>query len=906
MGLFSLLVVGGIFYGLTKLFSGDSGSSPDKKIDKNLEKYLKLVEKDLPQYKYYLTPAKREEVADGLIAYGNTALNFDCNKYRKQTLAVLKIVNDIWVKEKAKEYSLFFDNILDHSLDNQQRYAILREEDYHLVVAGAGAGKTLTIVGKVAFLCQKKGIKPEEILLISFTKKAAKEMTERLTKQLRTPVNAYTFHKLGLEIISKDKEVSPNIADENTLEKIINQYYRDATESTGKTASKLLYFLAYYLYIPADKQKFKSFGEFIEAERGTDLETLKSKYEKETGLPNKHSIYGERMKSQEEVMIANFLFLNGVKYEYERPYPHTPFSYRPDFYLPDYDIYLEHFGINKDGKCTWLPKIEAEKYEEKIYSKRQTHKNNGTKLIETYSYYQQEGILLDKLKEILQENGVKFNPISKKKVLKEIFMRDDRGLIEFNNLIVSFINLFKAQGYTFKDLDSFKNKLQENAYLNERTNLFLEIAKDIYKQYELALKKDNAIDFPDMISKATYIIKNGEYKFPYKYVIIDEYQDIGQDRYRLVKAILDNTKAKLICIGDDWQSIYRFAGSDISLFTSFDKYWGDTGYISRIEKTYRNSQDLINICGKFIMRNPAQIKKELISDKKLESPIKSVIYDQNNRIECLEKILDSIYDKFGKSTVFLLGRNNYDIEFLREAEDSNFDVRKTSSEVHIKYKKHPELDITFITAHKSKGLEADNVIIINCKNDYLGFPNKIADDPILQLLLSETDFYMYAEERRLMYVALTRTKNYTYLLMPAKNPSEFIMELNKIIYNPLNNLKTSITSTYTERKEVNTSETKKETYNCPRCKTGKLVKRIKNNEEFYGCSNYPKCNYTCKNPSKYTCPLCGGIMVLREGKFGKFYGCSNYPRCKHTFDLNPNKKKYNSYTRRRYYRKRFY
>ena len=898
MGLFSALIIGGVVYGiLTQLFSKILKRDPFLKNDSNFQQYSKYLRSRLEIPNHYLTYTERQVMVKKLMEEATSSLQIDCTKYQEQTLSILDELNNHFIEKEAQENSAFFDNIMGHSLDQQQREAILRDEASHLIVAGAGTGKTLTIVGKVAYLCAKKNISPKEILLISFTNKAAEEMSARLTKHLGQPIHAYTFHKLGLEIIRKHSSVAPNIADDNLLEGIINRYYEQALSSLVNVANKLLTFLAYYLYIPVDKRKFRTLGEYIEAERGTDLETLKSKYERRKGLPEKLSISGERMKSQEEVMIANFLFLNGVKYEYERPYPYTTtFSYRPDFYLPDYDIYLEHFGIDKQGQCPWLPNIEAQKYIQAMEQKRQTHKQYRTKLIETYSYYQGDGVLLDKLRDLLLTNGVILRSIAKKEVLKEIFMREDRGLKEFNSLLSSFIHLFKAQGYTSKDFSQLETKVPENTYLKDRCKLFFSIVGSICEEYDSSLESKRSVDFSDMIAKATNIINKGAESLPYKYIIIDEYQDIGTDRYRLIKAILNATHAKLICIGDDWQSIYRFTGSDVGLFTAFERYWGQ-GYISRIEKTYRNSQQIIDICGNFIMRNPAQIKKKLISDKVAIDPIRRVYYERGNQQTGLEQILDDIFEKFGESTVFLLGRNNYDIDFIDQSELSNLIVMKTSSGIKVKYCKCPELKISFLTAHKAKGLEADNVVIINCKNGYLGFPNKVADDPILQLLLSTEDSYRYAEERRLMYVALTRTKNFTYLLVPRQDFSEFVMELNSM----------GVVEVASTKMEPGTGAAE-QTLPCPKCKTGSLLKREGKNRTFYGCSNYPQCDYTCKNPSQYICSRCGGIMVSRKNRKdgSTFYGCSNWPLCKNTLNSESKENASRYYQKRSYTRKRYY
>jgi DNA helicase-4 len=179
--------------------------------------------------------------------------------------------------------------------------------------------------------------------------------------------------------------------------------------------------------------------------------------------------------------------------------------------------------------------------------------------------------------------------------------------------------------------------------------------------------------------------------------------------------------------------------------------------------------------------------------------------------------------------------------------------------------------MTFVSAHKSKGLEATNVIIINGENATLGFPNKMADDFVLSFVLTKADSYEFAEERRLFYVALTRTKNRTYILAPDKNPSIFVKELIKNYGVPLIklDLKNSIDNAPP----------------CPKCLVGHLVERSmkKGGRSFVGCSNFPKCDYTLKDlnvlKEPKRCSVCGGYMVKRRGKYGYFYGCSNYPLC---------------------------
>jgi DNA helicase-4 len=649
-------------------------------------------------------------------------------------------------------------------------------------------------------------------------------------------------------------------------------------------------YFTYFIEVPDNIENYSSLGEYYESERNADLETLKSKYDRERYISEKSTenaqnlktLNNEFVKSKEETIIANFLFLNGIKYEYEKKYPFESDnleykSYCPDFYLTDYDIYLEHFGVTKDFKLPWLSPVEEEKYLDGIKWKRNIHAKHNTKLLETYSYYNSEGILLDKLTEILTVNGVKFQPRNFTDVFKTVYAtKSNKYFSEFIKLCCTFITLFKSNNYKLEQINSIKEEYFSKSFndvIEERTNLFVEIIKIILSEYQNYLKSNNAIDFSDMINEAAEKVENGCKIKDYKYVIVDEYQDISKSRFNFLKAIVDRTNAKFFCVGDDWQSIYRFAGSDIALFTSFEKYFGPTK-ILKIEKTYRNSQQLIDVASEFIMRNPMQLSKNLRSDKKLNYPLVFWGYFNDPKY-VLQSAINKIVEDFGtESSILLLGRTNYDIEIVKKTElfSTIFDNRKEI----LKYKQFPNLKIEFLSVHKSKGLEADNVILLNFRNDKLGFPNQIADDKVLDLVLTNSEDYRFAEERRLFYVAITRTKNRTFVLTDIKNPSIFFKEF----------VESESVCFVSIPKEVDNSKQTK----CPRCQTGNLIKVEHDGKSFIGCSNYPRCRYTLKdsnilhNPQK--CPLCGGFQVKRKSKNGYwFIGCTNYPYCEYTKPL---------------------
>lgn len=328
--------------------------------------------------------------------------------------------NAQFIQNESIRYDSLFSNIDGKSLDEQQRTAVITDEDRILVLAGAGSGKTLTIAAKVKYLCEVKNVHPNEILLISFTKKSAQEMTERIQEKLSIPCEATTFHKLGLEIIKTADGRRPDVTDENALAKFIHDFFENQIVNHPDMVKALTEYFAYFLEIPDNMEQYDSLGELYEEEKNADLETLKSKYDRETYIRQTgaerakayKTLNNEQVKSLEETKIANFLFMHNVRYEYERLYPFEGSdpqrkAYRPDFYLTDYDIYLEHFGISKDGGVPWLSKVEEKKYLDGIKWKRAFHTENKTTLLETYSYYSSEGVLLKKLKELLTENGVK-------------------------------------------------------------------------------------------------------------------------------------------------------------------------------------------------------------------------------------------------------------------------------------------------------------------------------------------------------------------------------------------------------------------------------------------------------------------------------------------------------------------
>ena len=776
-------------------------------------------------------------------------------------------------KEKLKQY---FDNIEGKKLDEQQRTALITDEYSNLIIAGAGSGKTLTILGKVQYLIEKKNIDPKDILLLSFTKKTVEELNERL-KEIELDVVATTFHKLGYDIIRKYHRETPAVTNENTLSEVIKTYLQSDIFKDSEALQSYIQYVACYMNIPEGHDAFDSFGEKLDTEKGIDFQTLKSKCEPLNIVenPTLDTLKGERVKSVEELTIANFLYLNGIEYEYEKPYPHGQTMYRPDFYLTDYDIYLEHFGVDEHNRAKWLTSFNEQKYVEEMLLKRETHVTHNTKLLETYSYYNRDNILLEKLREMLEMENITIRPRDARDIYGKVSDNGKKFGEEINKLIESFINLSKSRQlnqHSLMGLFSHKNKIQSD-FMLERQGMFLKFAIPILEKYDNVLRERNEIDFNDMINKATDVITNNKPQYAYRYIIIDEYQDISFSRFNLIKEIRDLSGAKLVCVGDDWQSIYRFAGSDVSLFSNFGKHIGKHEQLV-IEQTYRNSQSLIDITSKYIQKNIKQISKNPKSRKEpLDDPIKFVHYKPEEIEGVFINQIQLLVNRYGNKSILVLGRHGFDINDLIKL-TLNSKVKYFARFGKLEVKGFEDVDIKYLTVHKSKGTEAENVIVLNLRNHLLGFPNKMTDDPILSLLLSEDEGYRFAEERRLFYVALTRTKNEVILLIPSE-ASLFVEELMMDNNYLLSNSEGTLNPT-----------------NCPYCKTGKLVIRQNqgNGNQFLGCSHYPNCGQTFSNieilEDKFICPDCkSGFMTKRTGPYGNFLGCTNYPKCRSTIKL---------------------
>ena len=667
-------------------------------------------------------------------------------------------------------------------LTEEQAESIATDEDATLVLAGAGTGKTSVIVGKVAHLVRNQGVNPHEILVLAFNKKAAKEVRERLAGDLaRTHVS--TFHSFGYRVIANVKRTKLDIFEEHelndSLKDILNELLDDPEESDA-TANSIA-----------------SYGEAFESPFGFESQDEYNAYRRSVRY---QTMSGDKVRSLQELSIANYLYLHGTKFCYEREYEVRTETreyrqYRPDFYLPDYGIYIEHQALDEDGN----PPRNFRGYKEKVEWQRQTHSENGTKLIETYSWQHRQGILFDVLAEQLEGEEVRLKRVS----LRTLILGLARQLIEWlSRLMAKFLNHVKTNSLTLEEL---RRRASRRGTL-WRDGKFLEVFEKVRTRYEKRLRSEGKLDFHDLINRAAQYIQEGSWETPYRHVLVDEFQDISAGRMRLLQELKRDDVAYFL-VGDDWQSINSFAGSDVGLLRNCGDYLGHV-QTQTLSKSFRFGDGILGPSTEFVQRNPEQTQRALTSANGAEDRGITVIWAEDSTIGFWRAREDIQANRRGeRRSLLALGRYKFNGEALQG--------RRKSGE--------------FSTVHRAKGREADYVVVLDLKDGRYGFPSRIEDNSLLKLVLRPASerAYPFAEERRLFYVAMTRARIGAYLVANPVWPSTFVTELIA--------------------QSGNLRQIGAQARKCPKCERGLLWIRDGRYGQFWGCSEYrsePSCRYT--------------------------------------------------------------
>lgn len=683
-------------------------------------------------------------------------------KFISDTKGYIDDINRKHIKRFIKEDSDFFDTVEKNPLTEEQRRAVACFAPRTLVVAAAGSGKSSVLAAKTAYAIKKKFFLPSEMLLLAFNNDAAAGLKNKVTSATGKDIEVCTFHKFCLQVIGDATKIKPSVA------RFISQ---------GKEKEKMGEIFSDLLKNPSYKRKFDFYNLFFGA-----VNLLDNHENKENSYSEHRTNRGEFVKSKAEKIFADSLDKLGIRYEYEKAYPFFTADkkysqYHPDFYLPQIDTWVEIWAL-ADGEPE--PEGFAGYQKGKIW-KRKIHQEHQTKLKEFCARdidWMQVG---DEVWEWLFLISEQLN----KQTIKPIEDKNLSGRLPFEeDAFVSLLRTFQVHAYnndlstsdlkkkiSVQKIRTSKDSSRRLPKFGFRERLFLSLYEPAESKWREMLKQSGETDFEMMMRQAAEIIENGQWKNPYPLIMVDEFQDTSQLRARILKALLRTPKTRLFAVGDDWQSINRFAGSDLSIMRDFSDNFGESEKLY-LNKTFRCSSGICEVSGRFISRNPDQISKSvepafslpgcsvsllLIGDKD------DVITAVTSELERLNR-LNSGSEK--KKTVAVLGRFNNDLRGLK----NNLTRTKLQS--------YPYLEVLFSTIHKSKGLEYDYVIVAKMeKGKYLGFPCQIEDNPLLDLVMPKKESYEFAEERRLLYVAVTRARSSVTIIANSESRSKFTEEL---------------------------------------------------------------------------------------------------------------------------------
>jgi len=701
------------------------------------------------------------------------------------------------------------------NLDDDQALAVASVVGNVQVIARAGSGKTTTLVLRTFFLVKHCSVSSDQILLLAFNKKAAIEVKKRLLlllhskadEKLKTTINSYksnkstfikskeeleikavvkvaklldvslpyvmTFHALAYAIVHPEEApLHDNETDQSLsrhTQQIIDDYLRDDKQHSLIKELMMAHF-------KEDWDKIISGGfhhnkeEFLLFRRSLPQQSLR----------------GEYVKSYGEKLIADFFFEHDVNYKYERNHYWSNVNYRPDFTLFTSDksgLIIEYFGLSGDPD-----------YDELSDKKKQYWENKPNWDLLSYTPLDIKGngpeVFKANLKADIESRGFTCRQLSD----EEIWLRcKERAIDRFTGAMVSFIGRCRKLSLSYEDLLA---RCQNYTVEADVERQFLNFACKFYCDYLGALTATGNDDFDGLIQRAAKEIKQGKIIFEsasqsgnlskIKYISIDEYQDFSLLFNNLIQSVITKTDSvNLFCVGDDWQAINGFAGSDLIYFNQISDYI-DSPRTLYMPTNYRSPDGIVSL-GNTLMSGlgkPAEPKHNEACDIKLVD----LASFQPTRIESVRHSGDIITPVVLRLINKSLNHNQ-DVVLLCRKNSINGYVYEAASEVSLGrgrgiarylqfirsfFPKDIRERITISTAHKYKGLEKPTVIVMDLvKRSYpLVHPDWVFTRVFGDNLQSITE-----EERRLLYVALTRTEKDLYIVTDKKEPSPFLAKL---------------------------------------------------------------------------------------------------------------------------------
>lgn len=819
------------------------------------------------------------------------AIDLDSSSYQQlidlqnpQSLLVAQR-NQNFVKQEIDRVRSWLANLEAYPLTDEQLTAVVTDEDRNLLIASAGSGKSSTIVAKVVYLLKNNLAQPEEIALLAYNDEASQSLRQRLDCVLSTvleePVanrlKISTFHAFGLDVIFQNQGVKPRIVDfaqggNGALIDFFDRNIWQLCQQDCQFQQDWLTYLALYKRPRPPLFSIDSLHKYYDYLMQIGGKYQQSKVGRKTKRrPVFECLNGIKVTSLEAQMIANWLILHQISFQYLKPVQVSSEhqALPADFYYPEIDSYHDHFAIDEQGRRP----VFLEGYDDYLARKQNIVSTYQINHFVTTSADFNTGEVFNKLSAFLQEQGLQPQKLPIDTLQNLVLPHYDK----FSDLSIfsSFLQHFKANGASLGDLElKVSQYIEHHGSVEDleteegqnidtlRTQAFLNVFKPLYLGYQAYLNNQNAIDFNDQINQACLLMENRDWLHPFKYLLVDEFQDISQDRKRLIKALLDQkVDCKLFAVGDDWQSIYRFSGADIDIMTHFERHFGVTA-TNFLTKSFRCYQGIADVASAFVQTNPEQLKKTVTAHADIKADqVQIEGYSSQSEhnlklMEILDKLNALAYKHQRVLSVFLLARYH----------------RLKPNNLAYLQQRCLGLQISFKSIHASKGLEADYVILLNLASGTYGFPSTLSDDSLLNLVIPKIEHFEHAEERRLFYVALTRAKRGVFILSSSVDTSSFVTEL-------------------IDMKRVKVCESLQKVDVCPKCEQGKMLERYGQYGVFWGCNLYPACDHT----EKCFCPECEtGTLVARESEHGKFYGCTNYPECDYIHERGKKKLRYYS------------
>ena len=777
-------------------------------IDLNDNVINSLIVNRLNGYPTYLVWSVRDNWSTSLRGYGMVlnALAESKNELSKQTSASTELVtkaqsiiesyNKKFIALRRQRYKPLFQNPWV-TLDDEQQTAIVTDDKHNLVTAGAGSGKTEVLVNRIAYLVKREPdtTEPERILALAFQRKASEEIEERLEKRFQiSKAKVKTFHALGLEILNTaGKDPKLKFDTDAAYVGFIKSICDQAKSTPDFLDSIVRYMKSYEPFVHKTEADFETKEEYYRYQNNLSYMTLK-------GVP---------VKSEAEKDIMNFFLshrINGkdVKIDYEKRADWMAYTSqkgrvvvpRPDFYLPEYDVYIEHWAIDEKGNVpAWFGENAKERYKYGMNKKKEAYQSHNKLLVETTSgQYFAPDFLENLQKSVITTlegryvgQRFSFSDIPYEELVQKVYYELKVHIQDLPTQIANFITIAKTYDL---DPNRIRQRLDDKKRKWSKKQIaFADIALRIYEKYTESLRANGEIDFADMINLAIVeLAKNdGLYRDVFDHILVDEFQDLSTQRYKLLKALMNkNARCKLFSVGDDWQSIMGFAGSNLDFILNFGDYF-DHPATSSISTNYRSLKSIVDLGSEVIKYNgKAQVAK--------------ITKAKNPRIEPVELHADPTdkYDwegYYGQMVDHCMNRvgehlsNGYDPQDLmilvRIAKNPRlmnvlFEGAKAKGIKLATSRRNPKA-VPVMSIHKSKGLQAKAVFLLNVIDHTYGLPCTLEDLDVFAPAIEGIPRPREEEERRLFYVAITRAKESLVIYTQSCRESKFIKEIKTLL-----------------------------------------------------------------------------------------------------------------------------